>query len=158
MSKRTERRQSNTNAMVMGSGVGLAALESMFNMVNTQSLLAASMVRDHELSHPLQMQALALALSQILTATENRGAVAVDIPYPKKPQAQDGNGSNVNTASFGATNNLDDLKNMLNKSTADPGPSSSDQHLTAILDMLGEHINDLTKNYSELSQNTMTVT
>lgn len=158
MSKRTERRQSNTNAMVMGSGVGLAALESMFNMVNTQSLLAATMVRDHELSHPLQMQALALALSQILSATESRGAVAVDIPYPKKPQAQDGNGSNINTASFGATNNLDDLKNMLNKDTVDPSPSSSDQHLTAVLDMLGEHINDLTKNYSELSQNTMTVT
>ncbi|OEJ65143.1 hypothetical protein BEN30_15795 [Magnetovibrio blakemorei] len=130
----------------------------MFNMVNTQSLLAAGMVRDHELSHPLQMQALAMALAQILAATENCGAVAVDIPYAKKPQAQEGSGSNTNTASFGATNNLDDLKNLLNKGAADPNPSSSDQHLTAVLDMLGEHINDLTKNYSELSQNTMTVT
>lgn len=158
MSKRTERRLSNTNAMMMGSGIGLAALESMFNMVNTQSLLAAGMVRDHELSHPLQMQALAMALSQILAATENRGAVAVDIPYAKNPQAQGGNGSNTNTASFGATESLNDLKNMLNKGTTDQGPSSSDQHLTAVLDMLGEHINELTKNYSELSNNTMTVT
>lgn len=68
MRRRTKRRLIDTNALVMGSGVGLATLEAMFNMVNTQSLLSASMIRDHEMAHPIHMQTLAGALSKILAA------------------------------------------------------------------------------------------
>ncbi|MEG3620295.1 hypothetical protein V5T82_17660 [Magnetovibrio sp. PR-2] len=99
MADKIEQRLADTNAVLMGHGVGVAALEAMFNLVNSQSVLSATMIRDHELSHPIQMQALAQALSQLLACSDAMGcksrspiniptsAVAVDIP-PAQPTAQ----------------------------------------------------------------------
>ena len=89
MADEIEKRLADTNAVLMGHGVGVAALEAMFNLVNSQSVLSATMVRDHELSHPIQMQALAQALAQLLACSEAMNcntvktqSVAVDIPAP----------------------------------------------------------------------------
>jgi len=118
MGRRKQRKQFNINAQIMSGGVGLAALEAMFNLVNTQSTLSASMVRDHEMCGPIQIQALAGALSQIMAVTEKtccRSTVAVDIPSSsQKPPSDGGNGSE-----FGAVSGMDALNNLLNKTQGD---------------------------------------
>jgi len=118
MTRRRQRKQFDINAQIMSGGVGLAALEAMFNLVNTQSTLSASMVRDHEMCGPIQMQALAGALAQILAVTDNvccRGAVAVDIP-PSRQKSADAGGDG---REFGAVSGIDALNNLLNKTQGD---------------------------------------
>lgn len=66
MSSKIDRRLLDTNAAAMGGGVGLAVLESMFSLVQSQSVMNAAMVRDYQLSHPLAMESLAVALNEIL--------------------------------------------------------------------------------------------
>lgn len=66
MSSKIDRRLLDTNAAAMGGGVGLAVLESMFSLVQSQSVMNAAMVRDYQLSHPLVMESLAVALNEIL--------------------------------------------------------------------------------------------
>lgn len=68
MAKQSKPKGRAASGLVMGGGVGVATLEGMFNMVNTQSLIAANMVRDFEMSQPLQMQALARSLADLLNA------------------------------------------------------------------------------------------
>jgi|GEM_PF-1518313 len=120
MGRRNQRKQFDINAQIMSGGVGLAALEAMFNLVNTQSTLSASMVRDHEMYGPVQLQALAGALAQIMAVTEcaciNR-AVAVDIPSCK---AKNNNSSDNKVGhEFGAISGVDALNKLLDKSKGD---------------------------------------
>lgn len=70
MTKRFDRRLLDVNALVMGNGVSLAALESMFNLVGTQSVLAANMVRQQDMGQAAALESLALAMSRILEAGE----------------------------------------------------------------------------------------
>ncbi|MBL4614619.1 MAG: hypothetical protein JKY27_07085 [Magnetovibrio sp.] len=160
MSKRLNKNVWETNALVMGSGVGVATLEAMFNMVNTQSLLSANMVRDFELSHPLQLQALASALTQIIAASEYGSSVAVNFPGRKKSPDSDGEGG----SEFGAVPDLDALKKLINGNGGagfnqppgsfnqpPTGPNSQqswdrDKHMTELLELLREHLSDITHN------------
>lgn len=66
MSKPFGEKLKDVDGRVMVGGVGLASLEAMFNMVNTQSLISAGMVRDFEMSRPMQVQGLASALGQLV--------------------------------------------------------------------------------------------
>ena len=118
MMRRKQRKQFDINAQIMSGGVGLAALEAMFNLVNTQSTLSASMVRDHEMYGPIQIQALAGALAQIMAVTECaccRNTVAVDIPSSKSKPSSGGGGN----SEFGAVSGMDALNNLLNKAQGD---------------------------------------
>ena len=117
MTRRKQRKQFDINAQIMSGGVGLAALEAMFNLVNTQSTLSASMVRDHEMYGPIQIQALAGALAQIMAVTECaccRNTVAIDIPSSKSKSSNGGGNSE-----FGAVSGMDALNNLLNKAQGD---------------------------------------
>lgn len=138
MSKKFDRRLLDTNAMVMGGGVGLAALESMFNLVQTQSLLSASMVRDHDLSYGLSLEALALSLGEVLDPgvygscrpCRCTSKVKVDIPAASAPSANPPDDSGNQR---GAMANADVLADMARDTqsttttttqTADPGISA----------------------------------
>ncbi|HEY9080996.1 hypothetical protein [Magnetovibrio sp.] len=133
MAMRTERKLMNANANLLGSGVGLATLEAMFSLVNTQSQLAASMVRDHEMSHPIQMQALAGALAQILEASEyarhhahrNNRNVAIDIPAPAPASQPSPTTGGEGDTEFGAVGGIDALKNLLNKTNTSTNTTST---------------------------------
>jgi len=59
MSKKIDQRLLDTNAIVMGNGVSFAILESMFNLVQAQSVVSANMVRDQSQSNALMVSALA---------------------------------------------------------------------------------------------------
>lgn len=149
MSKRLKRDIWDANSLVMGSGVGLATLEAMFNMVNTQSLLSANMVRDFELSHPVQMQALASAMSQIIAAGEYgsyRDPAPVDIPNPTKP----GNGG----TEFGAVPNLEAIKKLLEEKTSSNNAFVSggnmDKHMSELLSLLQEHLSEIAENSKQV--------
>ena len=164
MAKGYKKRLTDTNALVMHGGVGLAALEAMFNMVNTQSLLSAGMVRDHDLSHPLRMQALATALAQILAASEYglcEDAVAVDIPRRRKTPKSPSGGEGEDTE-LGAVPDLNALNALLNKNKStgdtrsDMNLSSTttntgldgvqmDKHMTEFMEMMREHLSDIVK-------------
>lgn len=63
-----DQRLLDTNAVLLGSGVGLAALEAMFNLVQTQSSLGAAMVKNNNAS------CNAALLAQTLEAVLNTGA------------------------------------------------------------------------------------
>lgn len=158
MSKRLNKDIWETNSLMMGSGVGVATLEAMFNMVNTQSLLSASMVRDFEMSHPLQMQALALAMAQIIAAGEacsNPPPVAVKMP--ERPAAKN---ADDDETELGAVPNVAALNNMLKAQSPDQGGETSnvslgsttvnsgdmDKHMSEMLEMLREHLSEITKN------------
>jgi len=120
MARRKQQKQIDINAQIMSGGVGLAALEAMFNLVNTQSTLSASMVRDHELYGPIQMQALAGALAQILATAEyscRPRCVAVDIPSPSSKSGSSSGGGEG--SEFGAVSGMDALNNLLNKTKGD---------------------------------------
>jgi len=156
MSKKFDQRLLDTNALVMGGGVGLAALESMFNLVQTQSLLSAGMVKHHDLSHGLALEALALAIGEVLDpgvysacrSCRHAKAVKVDIPAPQaSPPADAG-------TRRGALANADVLADMARDSqtettttthTTEPDVSM-DKHLTEIFALLSDHLKDITKN------------
>lgn len=161
MSKRLDRRLVDTNSLVMGSGVGLATLEAMFNMVNTQSLLSANMVRDFELSHPVQLQALANALAQLMAAQEYGNysdAIPVRIP-PGKEQATTSR-PGEESAQLGGLPNIDAMNRLLNKDGSSGDTTSTlnttsmsgldnaavEKLLTELLTLFREHLSDMTKN------------
>lgn len=115
MSKHLDRRILDTNAMVMGGGVGLAALEAMFNLVQTQSILASSMVRQYDMSHATGLHAMAASMSELIDAgygtcsggaNGNGRGVRVNIPQPQ-PSPGGGAGSER-----GAVSGVDELANM----------------------------------------------
>lgn len=66
MSRKHNHRHHDTNALVLGNGVSFAVLESMFNLVQTQSVLSASMVRNQDLSQIMAIDTLARSLSEIM--------------------------------------------------------------------------------------------
>lgn len=68
MSRKHNHRHHDTNALVLGNGVSFAVLESMFNLVQTQSVLSASMVRNQDLSQIMAIDTLARSLSEIMHA------------------------------------------------------------------------------------------
>ena len=143
MARRKQRKQFNINAQIMSGGVGLAALEAMFNLVNTQSTLSASMVRDHEMYGPIQIQALAGALAQIMAVTECsccRNTVAVDIPSSKSKPSNGGENSE-----FGAVSGMDALNNLLNKTQGDTTTTSTSSGLeyAAMQNMLNAQTHQL---------------
>ena len=180
MSKRLDRKFADTNSLVMGHGVGLATLEAMFNMVNTQSLLSANMVRDFEMSHPLQMQSLARAMAQILAAGEQSycctydDPVAVDIPRKgaRRGGTQPGSGTEV-----GAVPDLDAIKELLNKNATPPAGGDTntsnlnlrstqtgldnldaDQHISELMELLRGHLSEIVEAGKEASKPTLAVT
>lgn len=91
MSEKVDQRLLDINATVLGGGVGLAVLESMFNLVQTQSLLSANMVRDHDANHVIALEALSPAVGEMPCSGVHpkcRGcwrshAVNIDIPDNK---------------------------------------------------------------------------
>jgi len=182
MSKRLEQKFVDTNSLVMGSGVGLATLEAMFNMVNTQSLLAAGMVKHHDMSHPLQMQALASALAQILAASEYgdyNDAIPVNLPRRRKGGAAGNTDASAGTnTEMGAVPNLDAIKQLFDEHLGGAGASgggggdttsnlsldsttttgldgiSMDKHLSELLELLRTHLSEIVQN----SKQTLAVT
>jgi len=109
-----EKRQAIEAAILsMGGGVGLATLEAMFNMVNTQSLISAGMIRDHDLSQPLQLQAQAAALAKIL-ALQDGACVTVDIPQNAAPKAKSDDAEGYET---GAILGSSELLNKVDRNT-----------------------------------------
>lgn len=165
MSRRNKRRVIDANALVMGGGVGLATLEAMFNLVNTQSLLSANMIRDFEMSHPVSMQTLAGALSQILAAGHSEpdeGCVHVGIPTGGTVL---GSGSEKDGASDEVLNKVLDALRKLNKDGADVyvdrthsetglGAASTEKLLTELIDLLHEQSHEMAK----MSQQHLAVT
>ncbi len=143
MSKRLDRKFADTNSLVMGHGVGLATLEAMFNMVNTQSLLSANMVRDFEMAHPLQMQSLARALTQILATGEQgycRGYGGYDAPVAVDFPRKGGGGAKAGgETEVGAVPNLDAIKSLLNEKNTETEVGAV-PNLDAIKDLLNEKI------------------
>lgn len=171
MSKRMDRRILDTNAMVMGGGVGLAALEAMFNLVQTQSVLASSMVKHHDMSHHIGLHAMAASINEIMETgygADNGGGsgpgVRVNIPTPQSqsqspsPSGEGGDGG----MERGAVSGVDELANMFKSNAnasataADPqyGGINMDQHLTELLELLREHLSEILKS----SKPTMMVT
>lgn len=152
------------NALVMGSGPALAVLESMFNLVQAQSVLSASMVRDHEMNQPLMMDALAVAMNEILDPCCGRRRcrmgvedVAVDIPARTDAPSP--------AAGPGADELVEALKSALAQSA--PGQGGGQDTTTAtmqsttqsamsgeqvehllleLLEMLGDHMSEITRN------------
>ncbi len=123
-----DQRLLDTNAMALGSGVGLAALEAMFNLVQTQSSLGAAMVKQHDTSH----NAALLSLAQVLEAGVDGAARSAPAP--------------------GA--GLDALVAVLKDKSTPVGavlptqigaPESMDQHLSELLELLREHLADILK-------------
>lgn len=154
MADKIEKRLADTNAVLMGHGVGVAALEAMFNLVNSQSVLSATMVRDHELSHPIQMQALAQALAQLLATSEAMNThrvtvartqapvapVAVDIPPqtaqaaepPVKPAGQ-------SSVDLGAVSDLSALDGIKKGAGDGRGLDGAGQQSSLSLDSMASH-------------------
>lgn len=173
MTRKTETRKTEKtlqdilagNALVMGSGPGLAVLESMFNLVQAQSVLSASMVRDHEMNQPLMMDALAVAMNEILDPCCVRrrcrmGAdtVAVDIPAkPDAPSPSAGPGTDelvealksaLAQSALGKGGGQDATSTATMQSTTE-GAMSGEQieHLLLeLLEMLGDHMSEITRN------------
>jgi len=175
MSKRMDRRILDTNAMVMGGGVGLAALEAMFNLVQTQSVLASSLVRHHDMSHHIALHTMAASINEIMETgygADNGGGggrgVRVNIPRPQPQshsQASGGSDGGDGSVERGAISGVDELANMFKSnasasattpSTADPQYAgiNMDQHLTELLELLREHLSEILKS----SKPTMMVT
>lgn len=138
MSRKVDQRLLDINAMVMGGGVGLAALESMFNLVQTQSLLSASMVRDHDANHVLALEALSLAIREMGDAGVRpacrrcRRSRTVDIDIPEN-------------------------KGCPAAAPAEPDPTL--EHLVVeMLDLLGGHMKELNDGYRESNRRNLLVT
>jgi len=167
MSRKFDQRLLNANARIMGQGVGLAALEAMFNLVETHAVLSSSMVRHHELAGLLSYETLALAVGEVLdpgayAALRGRGApdaVAVDIPRPKNSSPPPDGGGVLGGAL------PPELSEKLAKWQPGGGESTesresttltsvtggeSDEHmhelLMAIVQMLEHHLTDMTRN------------
>jgi len=163
MRRRTKRRLIDTNALVMGSGVGLATLEAMFNMVNTQSLLSASMIRDHEMAHPIHMQTLAAALSKILAAGQI-GEGGSDDKVDDGPDANEGGGGDTDKLlaellallKSNQPNNSDTSNYNVDSTTTHCGldGASTDKLLTELIDLLQEQSHEIAK----MSQQHLAVT
>ena len=171
MSKRMDRRILDTNAMVMGGGVGLAALEAMFNLVQTQSVLASSMVKHHDMSHHIGLHSMAASINEIMETGYGGGSgqgVRVNIPRPQsQSQAPSGAGSvgsdnGDGSVERGAISGVDELANMF-KSNANASATAADPqydhidmdlHLTELLNLLREHLSEILKS----SKPTMMVT
>jgi len=135
MRRRKQRKQADANADMMVGGIGLAAMQSMFNMVNTQSSLSTSMARSFELSLPIQMQALAGALAQILMAQEcgccgggNR-SVPVNIPSGFNTPPSGGDTGHE----LGAIGSMSDLNSLLNKNKGDANTTTTNSAMDAAI-------------------------
>lgn len=68
MSRKHDQQHRETNAMVLGNGVSFAVLESMFNVVQTQSVLAANMVKGQDPSYVHTIDALARSLNEMMSS------------------------------------------------------------------------------------------
>jgi len=169
MSKHMDRRILDTNAMVRGGGIGLAALEAMFNLVQTQSVLASSMVRHHDMSHNIGLHSMAASINEIMESgygADSGGGRGVRVNIPRsqsqsQPQSGEGDGSGER----GAISGIDERANMFksNASASATAPSATDpqygginmdQHLTELLELLREHLSEILKS----SKPTMMVT
>ena len=171
MSKKFDRRLLDTNAVVMGGGVGLAALESMFNLVQTQSLISASMVRDHDQAYSLSLETLALAIGEVLEPGANRTcrscgcrSSAVQVDIPASPVSETDTYSSSGTRR-GALANADVLSDMASDSqsattttsqTTESGVSL-DNLLMKILEMLGGHMTEMNDGYRESNRRNLMV-
>ncbi len=151
MSKHLDRRILDTNAMVMGGGVGLAALEAMFNLVQTQSILASSMVRQHDMSHATGLHAMAASMSELMDAGYGDGSggasgrgVRVNIPQPQ-PSPGGGAGSER-----GAVSGVDELANMFkSKQSQESGEEGTERGAVSGIDELA----NLFKSHADATAN-----
>lgn len=149
MSKKFDRRILDTNAMVMGGGVGLAALESMFNLVQAQSLISANMVRDYEQSSGQSLKALVVALGEVLETGANSPArTCPKCSCTKEQSDTSGNGGFSDALDNGA--NSDASSNNI--------APSAEKLLSQIFDMLGTHMTELNDDILELSGRQLMVT
>ncbi|MCR4377660.1 MAG: hypothetical protein NUV50_06150 [Rhodospirillales bacterium] len=164
MSSQTNQRLLDVNAMVMGNGVGLAALESMFNLVQTQSLLSASMVRDHNLSGSLALEALAIAIGEVLDpgvysacrSCRRTKPIPVDIPPVKASVGAVNEGTRRGAGPSGEALN-DITGERVSSSATEVHTSDSDiqveQLLEKIFDLLDGHMKDMTNHMNIMSEN-----
>lgn len=115
MTRKMDKRLVDANTIVMGSGVGLAALEAMFNMVNAQSLVTANMIKHNDLSHPLQMEALAQAMALIIAAAEDCGGGEgyANAPVRVPPPQQNGGAGPLLGAALPPSNTTENLASRL---------------------------------------------
>ncbi len=132
MVKKNKRHWVETNSHLLEGGVGIAALEAINTMVTTSSSLSAAMVRDFNLSHPMQMQALAVALQKIIEASEcccSSSPIPVDIPTKQEtePKAE-------KTIDLGAVSSLE-------TTTDTPENKSPDREFLekALMDLLDKY-------------------
>ncbi len=128
-----DQRLLDINAVALGGGVGLAALEAMFNLVQTQSSLGAGMVKNLDTGQNCAVLALAQALEGLLESDQKKVASS-----PSGPQS-----------------NLDELLAALKNQTVstsasaqmeNASPGSMDQHLSELLALLREHLSEILKN------------
>lgn len=174
MSRKVDQRLLDINAMVMGGGVGLAALESMFNLVQTQSLLSASMVRDHDANHILALEALSMAVGEMLDPSvhpacrrcRHSRAVNVDIPRNQGRPATAPPPEDLGSQR-GAASGADVLRDMASESrsettTTTNAPAERDptlEHLLVeVLGLLGGHMKELNDGYRESNRRNLLVT
>ena len=158
MPSQTNQRLLNVNAMVMGNGVGLAALESMFNLVQTQSLLSASMVRDHDLSGSLALEALAIAIGEVLDpgaysacrSCRRTKPIPVDIPPVKAAVGATDEGVRRGAGPGGDA--LGDISSSAEAHATDSG-MPVDQLLAKFIDLLDGHMKDMTDHMNTMSEN-----
>lgn len=136
MSEKVDQRLLDINATVMGGGVGLAVLESMFNLVQTQSLLSASMVRDHDANHVIALEALSRAIGEML----DLGV------HPKCRRCCQHHAVNID---------IPDVKGRPTPAERDP---TLERLLVEVLDMLGGHMKELNDGYRESNRRNLLVT
>ena len=158
MTGQTNQRLLDVNAMVMGNGVGLAALESMFNLVQTQSLLSASMVRDHDLAGSLALESLAIAIGEVLDPgvygscrpCRRTKPIPVDIP-PAPPVNSTVDRGTMRGAGPGG-DALSDISSTAEAHATDSG-MPLDQLLAKFIDLLDGHMKDMTNHMNTMSEN-----
>jgi hypothetical protein len=146
MSRKHHHRHHDTNALVLGNGVSFAVLESMFNLVQTQSVLSASMVKNQDLSQILAIDTLARSLSEIMNANARCGRGASDANSKKTGDPDTGSRS---FAIAPGGNVSDILSSNPGQGPGQGGASSNALEIELLHEMI-EMMSDITKELTDV--------